>query len=78
MQTCMKCLGNASKSVSTEMTCRAALLLFSHLSFLLPARKTCVHNSPWNSRRREELAEASEGKPLGSRVAELFDFDFSF
>ena len=24
------------------------------------------------------MAEASEGKPLVSRVAELFDFDFSF
>jgi hypothetical protein len=57
--------------LGTEPSLQPPSLLFSE-------RKTCIINSPWNSRRREELAEASEGKPLGSRAAVLFDFDFSF
>lgn len=43
-----------------------------------PTLKGAQPDPPWNSRRREELAEVSAGKPLGSRTVLLLDLDFSF
>lgn len=45
---------------------------------LPPPHGKCKAYSPWNSRRSEELAVASAGKPLGSWTAVLLDLDFSF
>lgn len=43
-----------------------------------PAGMGLQPDLPWNSRRSEELAEVSAGKPLGSRAVLLLDLDFSF